>query len=207
MNPFIHTLLCCALLLLTPKELTEACSCATAHPQQQFCNAKFVIRAKVFGEKTIPSPDYFGTTIQYEIKMIKMFKGVENVTDINFVYTPAESAACGKTLEQKEYLLTGSYYDGRFSIGLCWLNVPWNSLTAFQIKSLTHPDTGYQRGCDCKIKYCGMESYDNLSPNECPCIAWEQSEMLEGEHACIKWRDGNCSWYPSMSDKTTSSHP
>ncbi|CAJ0963049.1 unnamed protein product [Ranitomeya imitator] len=56
----------------------------------------------------IPSPNSFGATIQYEIKMIKMFKGFDNVTDINFVYTSAESSLCGITLERKEYLLTVS---------------------------------------------------------------------------------------------------
>ncbi|XP_069592879.1 metalloproteinase inhibitor 4 [Ranitomeya imitator] len=207
MNPFIHALLCCTLFFLTLKELTEACSCANSHPQQQFCSSKFVIRARVIGEKMIPSPNSFGATIQYEIKMIKMFKGFDNVTDINFVYTSAESSLCGITLERKEYLLTGSYYDGRVSIGICWLNVFWSSLSHFQIKSLTQPDIGYQRGCDCKIKYCVMESYDNLAPNECPCIGWQQSQILEREHACIKRRDGTCSWYPSIPDKSIYSHP
>ncbi|CAJ0963050.1 unnamed protein product [Ranitomeya imitator] len=101
----------------------------------------------------------------------------------------------------------GSYYDGRVSIGICWLNVFWSSLSHFQIKSLTQPDIGYQRGCDCKIKYCVMESYDNLAPNECPCIGWQQSQILEREHACIKRRDGTCSWYPSIPDKSIYSHP
>ncbi|KAM4021556.1 metalloproteinase inhibitor 4 [Anomaloglossus baeobatrachus] len=207
MNPAIHALLCCALLLLTPQELAEACSCATSHPQMLFCNSEFVIRARVIGEKTIPSTNTFGATIQYEIKLIKIFKGYENVTDINFVYTSAESSLCGITLYKKEYLLAGSYYANRVRIHICGLNVLWSSLSPFQIKSFTQPDVGYQRGCACKIKICGMETYDNLAPNECPCIGRQQSQILDREHACIKRRDGTCSWYPSIPDKSIYSHP
>lgn len=211
MNPFTHTLLCCALFFLTLKELTEACSCALAHPQQQFCSADIVVRARVIGEKIISSTDSFDSTIQYEIKVIKIFKGYEKMTDIPYVYTPYESSVCGVRLDftnKKEYLLAGNIYDGRVRINMCGLVYIWESLSAFQIKSLSQPHLGYQLGCECKIKICSMASCEH-GPAEDECI-WKdpQRTQIDRQHACIKLRNKVCSWYPSIPDKSLyTSHP
>ncbi|XP_069823185.1 metalloproteinase inhibitor 4 [Dendropsophus ebraccatus] len=212
MNPFTHTLLCCALLFLTLQELTEACSCAISHPQQQFCNTDTVVRAKVIGEKLIPSTDSFDSTIQYEIKVIKIFKVFEKMTDIHYVYTSSESSVCGVRLEwanKTEYILGGSIYDGRVRINLCGLVSTWDSLSPFQVKSLTQPHLGYQQGCACKIKFCPMEGCDsNTQDLECTWTDWQITETLQKQHACIKRRGGTCNWYPTIADKSIhTSHP
>ncbi|KAG9483652.1 hypothetical protein GDO78_009528 [Eleutherodactylus coqui] len=152
MNPFTHTLLCCALLFLTLKELTEACSCASSHPQQQFCSADVVMRARVMGEKTVSSPDSIDSIKQIEIKVMKFFKVYDKMKDIQYVYTPSESSVCGVTLvNKKEYLLGGAIYDGKVRIYLCGLNILWEELTDFQKDSISQPHIGYQSGCECKV--------------------------------------------------------
>ncbi|XP_044157442.1 metalloproteinase inhibitor 2-like [Bufo gargarizans] len=210
MSPFTHTLLYCALLLLTLKELTEACSCIISHPQEKFCNSDVVVRAKVISEKRISSPGHMDDTKQYQIKVMKVFKGdTMTIYHLQYVSTPSESAACGTTLQnQKEYLLGGNMYNGTVRIYLCGLHYPWESLSTFQIKSLSQPDEGYQQGCQCKIKFCGMETCDSKAPNECVWSDRQETETLEKEHACLKQKDGSCSWYPSIPGKSThNSHP
>ncbi|XP_013930892.1 PREDICTED: metalloproteinase inhibitor 2-like, partial [Thamnophis sirtalis] len=100
------------LLLGRVGRLADACSCSPVHPQQAFCNADVVIRAKAVSEKEVDSGnDIYGNPIkriQYEIKQIKMFKGPE--WDIEFIFTAPSSAVCGVTLDvggKKEYLIAG----------------------------------------------------------------------------------------------------
>nr|XP_006635475.1 PREDICTED: metalloproteinase inhibitor 2 [Lepisosteus oculatus] len=141
------------LLLWRVKEIAEGCSCSPVHPQQAFCNADVVIRAKVIGGKEVDSGnDIYGNPIkriQYEIKQIKMFKGPDR--DIETVFTAPSSAVCGVTLEtngKKEYLISGkAEADGKMHVTLCDFIVPWESMSATQKKSLNQR---YQMGCECK---------------------------------------------------------
>uniref|UniRef100_A0A670HVN9 Metalloproteinase inhibitor 2 n=1 Tax=Podarcis muralis TaxID=64176 RepID=A0A670HVN9_PODMU len=142
------------LLLGRMDRLADACSCSPVHPQQAFCNADVVIRAKAVSEKEVDSGnDIYGNPIkriQYEIKQIKMFKGPDQ--DIEFIYTAPSSAVCGVTLDvtgKKEYLIAGkSEGNGKMHITLCDFIIPWDSLSATQKKSLNQR---YQMGCECKV--------------------------------------------------------
>ncbi|KAK7939795.1 hypothetical protein WMY93_003121 [Mugilogobius chulae] len=93
------------------EKIAEACSCSPAHPQQAFCNSDVVIRARVVGSHMIDAGnDIYGNAIkrvQYDIKMIKMFKGPNQNFDV--IYTAPTSTVCGVTLEtsSKEYLIAG----------------------------------------------------------------------------------------------------
>uniref|UniRef100_A0A3P9K189 Metalloproteinase inhibitor 2 n=1 Tax=Oryzias latipes TaxID=8090 RepID=A0A3P9K189_ORYLA len=143
------------LLLWRAEELAEACSCAPVHPQEAFCHADVVIRAKVVGEREVVSGnDIYGNPIkriQYDIKQIKMFKGPNQ--DIEAVFTAPVSAVCGVTLDatgKKEYLISGkAEADGSMHVTLCDYIMLWDSLSATQKKSLSQR---YQMGCDCKVR-------------------------------------------------------
>uniref|UniRef100_A0A9L0IJQ6 Metalloproteinase inhibitor 2 n=1 Tax=Equus asinus TaxID=9793 RepID=A0A9L0IJQ6_EQUAS len=142
------------LLLGTLLRPADACSCSPVHPQQAFCNADVVIRAKAVSEKEVDSGnDIYGNPIkriQYEIKQIKMFKGPDK--DIEFIYTAPSSAVCGVSLDvggKKEYLIAGKAEgNGKMHITLCDFIVPWDTLSTTQKKSLNHR---YQMGCECKV--------------------------------------------------------
>ncbi|KAK6473921.1 metalloproteinase inhibitor 2-like [Huso huso] len=198
-------LLSLVLLLLTLRlqELVEACSCAPAHPQQAFCNSEIVIRAKIAGEKMV-SPSNSSLShfkmIQYEIKLVKMFKGFEKFKDIQYVYTPPYSSLCGVKLEannKAQYLLSGRVWeDGRVMIGLCDFIEPWDNLSMSQKKSLNHR---YEMGCDCRISRCYTLPCSTTAENECLWTDWLTDKSLNGHQAkhfaCIKRTDGSCSWY------------
>ncbi|XP_075142244.1 metalloproteinase inhibitor 4 [Leptodactylus fuscus] len=209
MNSITHTLLCCALLVLTLKKLTEACTCIFAHPQQHFCNSDIVVRVTVIGEKLIPAKNSYDSTNQYEVKVVKTLKGYDETPVIKYLYSATESSLCGVKLQcKKDYVIGGKGTNGTYHINMCGLVQAWESLSTFQIRTLGQEEVGYHQGCDCKIKICGMESCDNIASNECIWANWQQNQSLEKDHACIKERDGHCSWYPSIADKSIySSHP
>ncbi|VFV37510.1 metalloproteinase inhibitor 2 [Lynx pardinus] len=186
------------LLLGTLLRRADACSCSPVHPQQAFCNADVVIRAKAVSVKEVDSGnDIYGNPIkriQYEIKQIKMFKGPDK--DIEFIYTAPSSAVCGVSLDiggKKEYLIAGKAEgNGKLHITLCDFIVPWDTLSTTQKKSLNHR---YQMGCECKITRCPMIPCYISSPDECLWMDWVTEKNINGHQAkffaCIKRSDGS----------------
>ncbi|KAG5262395.1 hypothetical protein AALO_G00274690 [Alosa alosa] len=199
-NSFFCTLV--VLILWQVEEIAEACSCSPVHPQQAFCNADVVIRAKVVGGKEVHSGnDIYGNPIkriQYDIKQIKMFKGPDR--DIEFVYTAPSSAVCGVTLDttgKKEYLISGkAEANGKMHVTLCDLIMPWEAMSATQKKSLSQR---YQMGCECKIVRCTSFPCEVSTPEECLWTDWLTEKLINGRqanhYACIKRGDGSCAWY------------
>lgn len=191
------------LVLLWPSDrFCEACSCSPVHPQQAFCNADIVIRAKaIIGKDVNSGNDVYGNPIkriQYEIKQIKMFKGPDK--DIESIFTAPSSAVCGVTLEtagKKEYLIAGKAEgDGKMHITLCDFIVPWDSLSQTQKKNLNQR---YEMGCECKISRCPSMPCFISSQDECLWTDWVTEKSINGRqakhYACIKRSDGSCSWY------------
>ncbi|XP_067860127.1 metalloproteinase inhibitor 2a [Heptranchias perlo] len=190
------------LLALRVEQIAEACSCAPIHPQQAFCNADVVIRAKVVASKEVNSGnDIYGNPIhkiQYEIKQIKMFKGPEH--NIEYIVTATSSAVCGVILEtsgKKEYLIAGNLgVDGKMLITLCDFIVQWDMLTATQKKSLNQR---YQMGCSCKIVRCPSIPCYITSRSECLWTDWVTEKSIYGRqakhYACVKRSDDSCAWY------------
>lgn len=191
------------LVLGVSMEDVEGCSCQPAHPQQLFCSAEIVIRAKISGEKIVSpsnSSSPYMKMIQYEIKMIKMFKGFHKAKDIQYVYTPVFSSLCGVKLDSNNkagYLLSGSMWsDGRISIGQCDLVESWDNLSLSQKKNLNYR---YQMGCECRINTCYSVPCASTGDHECLWTDWLLDNSLNGEqarqYACIRRSDSSCSWY------------
>ncbi|XP_036407822.1 metalloproteinase inhibitor 2-like [Megalops cyprinoides] len=190
------------LLLWRVEEIAEACSCSPVHPQQAFCNADVVIRAKVVAGKEVDSGnDIYGNPIkriQYDIKQIKMFKGPDQ--DIEVVFTAPSSAVCGVTLDtngKKEYLIAGkAESNGKMHVTLCDFIVPWDTMSPTQKKSLSQR---YEMGCECKITRCPSLPCLISAPEECLWTDWVMEKSISGRqanhYACIKRSDGSCAWY------------
>uniref|UniRef100_A0A4W5LSY4 Metalloproteinase inhibitor 2 n=1 Tax=Hucho hucho TaxID=62062 RepID=A0A4W5LSY4_9TELE len=190
------------LFLWRVEDIAEACSCSPAHPQQAFCNADVVIRAKVVGKKVVEAGnDVYGNTIKrikYDIKQIKMFKGPDR--DIDAIFTAPSSAVCGVTLEtngNKEYLFTGKLEtDGTMHVTLCDFIESWEAMSPTQKKSLTQR---YESGCKCKIIRCTSIPCTISAPEECLWTDWVMEKSHSGPQAqhfaCINRSDGSCAWY------------
>uniref|UniRef100_A0A668AAL4 Metalloproteinase inhibitor 4 n=1 Tax=Myripristis murdjan TaxID=586833 RepID=A0A668AAL4_9TELE len=183
--------------------LVEGCSCNPAHPQQLFCSAEIVIRAKISGEKIVSpsnSSSPYMKMIQYEIKMIKMFKGFEKAKDIQYVYTPVFSSLCGVKLDSNNkagYLLSGTVCTDKLLCESLYLNIePWDNLSMSQKKNLNYR---YQMGCECRINTCYTVPCASTGDNECLWTDWLLDNSLNGEqarqYACVRRSDRTCSWY------------
>ncbi|XP_026180994.1 metalloproteinase inhibitor 2b [Mastacembelus armatus] len=190
-----------AILCLWRVEVGEACSCSPAHPQQAFCSADVVIRAKVVGVQNVEvGNNIYGypiTQTKYDIKQIKMFKGPNQ--DFDAIYTPSSSATCGVTLETngKEYLITGRLNDdGKIHVTLCQFGMPWEALSETQKKNLIQR---YEMGCECKITRCTSLPCMISGPAECLWTDWVIEKTVDGEQAkhfaCVKRSDDSCAWY------------
>ncbi|XP_038842400.1 metalloproteinase inhibitor 2-like [Salvelinus namaycush] len=181
------------LFLWRVEDIAEACRCSPPHPQQAFCDADIVIRAKVVGKKALSNE------IKYDIQQIKMFKGPDRV--IHAVFTSSSPASCGVTLEiNKAYLFTGSMNtDGRMHLVMCDFIQYWEDLNGTQKKSLTQR---YQSGCDCTIIRCSSLPCPVSAPDECLWTDWLLADGQSGPQAkysaCLKRSDGSCSWYSGM---------
>ncbi|KAI4900536.1 hypothetical protein NFI96_026730 [Prochilodus magdalenae] len=190
------------LLLWRVGEVAEACSCSPAHPQQAYCNADVVIKAKVIGQKEVlAGSDTYGNPIkkiQYDIKQLKMFKGPNR--EIDAVFTAPTSAVCGVNLEsdgKKEYLITGKLEsDGKMHVTLCDFIEPWQSLTIAQKKGF---EVRYQTGCECRIVRCASVPCSVSDPLECLWTDWIVESTVQGPQVkfftCIKRHDDSCAWY------------
>ncbi|XP_050978999.1 metalloproteinase inhibitor 4 [Labeo rohita] len=181
------------------EQVVEGCSCAPGHPQQLFCMSDIVMRAEVTGEKIIHSDEHIPGMgkIQYEIQVIKVFKGFDKIKEIQHVYTNEMSSMCGIRLGSGQYLLSGSITPEGFFVSMCDYLELWDRLSLMQKNNLKYR---YLMGCDCMISICTEKSCQLSTKNECMLTNWSSLWPFEGEEpvhesACIRHSDGSCGWY------------
>lgn len=147
--------------LLCVVTVNEACKCAVVHPQTNFCNADFAIRAIVL------SKSQSNSSRVYTVKILKTFKGTKEITPIiasqvkgtakrknkTKVAHVTNSVVCGVSLDQsKTYLLLGYIDEQQLRIDSCQWHALWTSITAQQRRGLKKL---YGQNCACRIeKYC-----------------------------------------------------
>lgn len=184
---------------------SQACSCTPQHPQEAFCNARFVIRAKVLSQEVVGYEKVIG------LRILKTFKGatVLNKTDgVGFhgsnqgspfakVYTARDGAGCGLDWIQnnKRYVIFGRLRKGKLWVSFCDFVQEWS-----QVLNRHALRVGIRRffgqNCDCQLAPCyGIDcgklkgcASTSLSPRRNPC-EWDHSY-------CVKNSKGTaCSWY------------
>ncbi|XP_060714131.1 LOW QUALITY PROTEIN: metalloproteinase inhibitor 4-like [Tachysurus vachellii] len=183
--------------------VAEGCSCIHAHLQDLFCYSPLVFRAKIIEQKIAP-PSYRlhgEEMIEYKIKLIKMFKGFNQVDTIQYIYTSVEESLCGVYLDAKnkvQYLLSGHlWHDGKVLVELCGIVRRWKNLLLSQKKKLKYR---YQKGCECKISTCYKSNCHAKSENEC---AWYPYSRQTLHGVCLKRTNGTCNWYINSSGSHT----
>ncbi|CAD5233127.1 unnamed protein product [Bursaphelenchus xylophilus] len=104
------------------------CTCAFGKIKQKYCDADWVSHAKIVNLEIVNTTDHddafpYVQDVKYTIKFLKVFKYPEELNSTALpttVYTPAEDGLCGIFLDKgKEYLLSGSYYNGTMTTNLC----------------------------------------------------------------------------------------
>ncbi|PFX27402.1 Metalloproteinase inhibitor 3 [Stylophora pistillata] len=194
-------------LLLCAIAINEACKCRVPHPQTQFCNADFAIRAKVLRE----SLD--GDQRIYTLRVLRTFKGdstigrlartqgkgkkTKRVIDVT---TNSDTAACGVRLDiSKVYLILGDVGTRTDRQVLTMHNCPlqslWRDITVQRRRGLK---SVYGRNCQCKIEKICYKSPPSLCDNMiggCDKPAADSRvTYCRGKHSyCAKTGD-KCRW-------------
>ncbi|XP_051769327.1 metalloproteinase inhibitor 2-like [Ctenopharyngodon idella] len=177
------------------EQVVESCSCVPRHPQEFFCTSDIVMRAEITGEKLIAGDINISGTgeIQYDVKVIKVFKGSDKIKNIKHVYTSEMFSLCGTRLNHDQYLLSGHFH--KFFVSMCDFIVPWNKVSLMMKNNLKYR---YQMGCDCKIFRCTGEHCLPNTKNECILTGRSSYYSPAGpvhDYACIRHSNGSCSWY------------
>ncbi|XP_065121993.1 metalloproteinase inhibitor 3-like [Paramisgurnus dabryanus] len=188
------------------KWTTEGCSCIASHPQRLFCRSQIVMRAVITGVKMNYNHKMYGPkTIQYTIKVIKVFRGFDVTKKIQYAYTDSESSRCGIKLKRGQYLLSGEIYPGGFFISLCGFIQRWDKLSQTLKNNIKHR---YEMGCDCTISKCFQHPCQSSSNTECILTdmrdVWSRHRNMIYKNVCIKHSSGSCSWHTGSSNSTDS---
>ncbi|XP_066997075.2 metalloproteinase inhibitor 1 isoform X2 [Anabrus simplex] len=166
MQRVIFTIAATAALVLINLTATDGCSCTLTHPQESYCNANFVIvaRVKKFYERR--------TSKVFKIRIKRTFKVSNNKTaealQTGLLWTALDGAACGTHLNvNTTYLVAGNVVQGRPRVSLCSYVRPWVKLTNKQRKGFR---LLYKNTC-----------------NRCEVIFkhWSQKEPVRDPKACM----------------------
>ncbi|XP_015511793.1 tissue inhibitor of metalloproteinase [Neodiprion pinetum] len=188
-------------IALSPSMKVEACSCQYSHPQTHFCQAEFVILARVM--KHIPGDSY---ETAYRVKIHKKFKlshEAERSLKDGLLYTASSDGMCGVSLQRGlTYVISGHVSDGKPRFNLCGLVMPWPKVSPRQRKGFRML---YHHNCVCSIQYTAWHNKGAALANGArkQCL-WESTpgpqDCQEQHGLCMKGPAG-CSWFPSVAYK------
>lgn len=183
-------------VLLSVSVISEACKCLVRHPQTNFCQADYVIKAKVLSEENVDSLEK-----RYKVKVLENYKsGYTSPVKYSqvWVYTTTSSASCGVQLDNgKTYIITGPKRGNKLTANTCSWNVEVSALTSFQRNALRNGY--YKNNCECKILECPhnqceqgngcLAPYDNSF-----CFYQNAACKLSSYSRTCEWTPNTC-WY------------
>ncbi|XP_034316987.1 metalloproteinase inhibitor 3-like [Magallana gigas] len=203
-------------LMVSVFTFSEACSCIGGHPQRQFCDADFVIRARILGRTLTGGPTLQGV---YYTVMIRQYYKREPRTGrrIQRIYTALHGTSCGVSFRiGREYIIAGFIQNNRrWSAQLCSWNVETTSLTPFQRKALRNGF--YRNNCFCEIFDCTWLT--DLDTFRCPsstrnrCVVRRNSHCFRKNNACInngrgcRWQTSSCTSFGELVSRNALAGP
>lgn len=162
----------------------ESCSCRSTHPQEHYCNADFVVLARI--KKHRVNND----TIVYKIRIKKEYKMSEKAyvaLKSDKIITPKYDSMCGLQLEiGKLYVISGRVLSLRAYVNMCGYAAKWETISRRQRKGLRKM---YDYGCTCKIKRCNSQH----CPKNVNTCNWK-SRCHEREGICLRQANNHCNW-------------
>ncbi|KAK9890802.1 hypothetical protein WA026_012146 [Henosepilachna vigintioctopunctata] len=165
-------------------EYTEACSCRGSHPQEHFCNADFVILARIKRQRVV------NDTVVYKIRIRKDYKLSEKAyvaLKSGRIITPKYDSMCGLQLEMgKLYAISGRVRSLKAYVNMCGYAEKWEDITRRQRKGLRKM---YRYGCTCKIRRC-RSTYCPKNVNTCN---WTSACHTQ-EGICLRQANNQCNW-------------
>ncbi|XP_052679999.1 metalloproteinase inhibitor 3-like [Crassostrea angulata] len=171
----------------------EACTCARTHPQEQFCNSDFVVRARILRRTVTDSTEF--ENVFYTVLIRQNYKRRQYPIrpPVQSIYTASQSASCGASFViGREYIISGSIQNNRWRTSLCSFNRETSSLNQFQRNALNF---GYYRNnCSCNIRYCGFTDDPTCTvPGRNECLIINNENCFYQNDACIQY-GRRCRW-------------
>ncbi|CAM1295098.1 Uncharacterised protein r2_g435 [Pycnogonum litorale] len=175
-------------------ETVIGCSCKMSHPQQHYCQADYVIQAKIVRNDVETGFSYKGVHIRIK-KTYKSTNKARLALKSRIIWTSTSSSLCGVSLEENQkYIMAGNLIGSKAWLSLCDYAVKWNSLTRKQKKGFK---ILYHHGCVCQIVPC-PDFILNCSESKKVC-RWDS--LYDGRYDCeslqsfcIPQRSGRCEW-------------
>ncbi|XP_052680258.1 metalloproteinase inhibitor 3-like [Crassostrea angulata] len=176
---------------------SEACSCASRHPQTQFCNSDFVITARILRRTATGSSRF--DEVFYTVLILQNYKRRQHPLrhPVLRIYTASSGASCGAFFRiGREYIISGSIRSQKWKTHMCRWNRQLSSLTQFQRNALNF---GYYRNnCSCIVSHCGfMDDYYYYSactvPKKNECLIMNNKTCFYQNDSCIQY-GRRCRW-------------
>lgn len=180
-----------------------ACNCEVKHPQTQFKEANFVVRAKILAKhndrEAGDSSSGLISYLEYEVKIDKIFKGRKYIqSNVVNMLTP-DVGSCGITSLKpgKKYLISGSYDadDSAFYLNVCSWVEEWSALTKEQKKGLKSTYRTKCRKCDVPA-VSGPELVMMFIDPRAPSNILEQPSQLYSLSGMWASEPGSCTFNP-----------
>ncbi|XP_064633509.1 myristoylated alanine-rich C-kinase substrate-like [Lineus longissimus] len=206
----MNQLITLGLLLILAAAIGEACDCPPTHPQEEFCNADFVIKALILGrkeegeeekkppmenvEEEMAWPSIQGD-YEYSIKITAVYKNKRTgrrYATLDKLYSPISSSMCGLKLTIGEkYIILGSLsgLDNKAHINACSLIRKWSSMKKAERQKLRE----YKKACNvCEVQ-SNCFAWCKKKENACQYnpMQFEADYCLENQ-VCTMNEDGKC---------------
>lgn len=167
--------------------ISKACRCAPRHPQTNFCEADYAIKADILSEEKIGP---FGGR-RYRVKVLENYKnGYAKPFKFSEVWIYSTDV-CRVTLDTRStYIITGAIRNNNFTASSCSWNVKTSALTTYQSNALSN--SVYRNNCNCKIKECQQ---NDCKQGEGCSVPYEKRFCYHQKAVCKQSSYANiCGW-------------
>ncbi|KAM7450583.1 metalloendopeptidase inhibitor [Porites harrisoni] len=201
----------------------RTCSCLPRHPQNDYCNSAFVIRAKVLSKSTEEPlltestetavlekiPVEFIQEQVYTLRILKIYKGAMDVKETNGaqvygsrrrtwlakLYTTPNASSCNVPLRNNTvYLLTGQILNKKLRTGSCNWRTEWSEITRKQRAGIRR---FYGENCMCQVGLCFGSNCSKMLQG-CHKVDWRapMKETCKSKNSyCVRdWGGNACAW-------------
>lgn len=171
---------------------TYACSCLPSHPQSSYCNAEYVIVARVLRKSNRKINNHH----IYKIDIVRTYKASEKAQQYlkqSRLITAPSDGLCGYTFKIGQlYAIAGNSQ----KVGLCQYIKEYDKMTHVEKRGMAG---AYKKGCGCEINLCMNNRGCESAPKSCEWSLFNDCETDFGICAPVRLtksasKQPKCQW-------------
>ncbi|CAG9807051.1 unnamed protein product [Chironomus riparius] len=171
---------------------TLACSCMPSHPQTSYCNAEYVIVARILRRSNRKINNHH----VYKIDIVKSYKASEKAQQYlkqSRLITAPNDGLCGINFKIGQlYAIAGNSQ----KIGLCQYVKEYSKMTQVEKRGIAG---AYKKGCGCEINLCVNNMNCQTAPRSCDWSLFNECETDYGicvpiKSSKIQSKQTKCQW-------------